>query len=99
MKISRAADTDLSAALRELSAKLGLDGGMVSESSRRKTLEIFGEALTPLEVVRKILRDVRARGDEAISEYARKLDGATLPPKKFLVTRKEMEAAWRSMPP
>ena len=98
MKILRAAETDLSAALRELSSKLGLGGGMVSESSRRKTLEIFGEALTPLEVVRRILRDVRARGDEAISEYASKLDGATLPPEKFLVTRKEMEAAWRSVP-
>jgi histidinol dehydrogenase len=98
MKILRAGETDLSAALGELSSKLGLGGGMVSESSRRKTLEIFGEALTPLEVVRRILRDVRARGDEAISEYARKLDGATLPPERFLVTRKEMDAAWRSVP-
>jgi len=98
MKILRATETDLSAALRELSSKLGLGAGMVSESSRRKTVEVFGEALSPLDLVRRILRDVRERGDEAVAEYARKLDGAALRPEAFRVTREEMDAAWRSAP-
>ena len=43
--------------------------------SRRRTLKIFGEPLTPEQSVRRILDDVRRDGDEAVRRYTRLLDG------------------------
>ncbi|MHB1295923.1 MAG: histidinol dehydrogenase [Anaerolineae bacterium] len=37
---------------------------------------LFGARLTPDEVVTRILADVKARGDEAVYAYSRRLDGA-----------------------
>ena len=42
--------------------------------SRRRTIEIFGEDLTPKQSVRRILNDVRRDGDEAVLRYTRLLD-------------------------
>ena len=42
--------------------------------SRRRTIEIFGEDLTPEQSVRRILDDVRRNGDEAVLRYTRLLD-------------------------
>ena len=43
--------------------------------SRRRTIEIFGEDITPELSVRRILDDVRRDGDEAVRNYTRLLDG------------------------
>ncbi len=40
-----------------------------------RSAEVFGERLTPLESVQRILREVRTEGDDAVRRYARKLDG------------------------
>ncbi len=98
MKLLRAAETDLSSALRALSAKLSIRSGILSPQSEQKTIEVFGQPLTPQEVVRKIVAEVRERGDEAIAQYTQKLDGALLSPEMFAVTRDEMAAAYRSVP-
>ena len=39
---------------------------------------LFGEPLTPDQVVARILKDVRARGDEAVRHYSELLDSSTL---------------------
>jgi histidinol dehydrogenase len=49
-------------------------------------------------VVRRILADVRKRGDAALRNYAAKFDGLT-PDASLLVPREEMEAAWKSTAP
>ena len=36
---------------------------------------LFGEALTPQQVVERILADVRARGDDALRDWTERLDG------------------------
>lgn len=94
MIILRFNETDLSAALSALSDKLHLSAGITSAASDAKTSEIFGEPLAPLDVVRRILKDVREQGDAAISDYARKLDGAILPSERFAVTAEEVDSAW-----
>ncbi len=43
--------------------------------SRRRTIEIFGEDITPELSVRRILDDVRRDGDKAVRNYTRLLDG------------------------
>lgn len=46
-----------------------------TEESRQRTIEIFGEPLTPEQSVRRILDDVRRDGEEAVRHYTRLLDG------------------------
>ena len=60
------------------------------ESSARSaelTRKVFGRALTPAQVVERIVSDVRERGDDAVVEYTLKLDGAILTPDMFRVER------------
>ena len=49
-------------------------------------------------VVRRILRDVRTRGDLALLRYAARFDGLT-DPEKLRITPAEMSAAWEATPP
>ena len=58
-----------------------------------------GAALdTVLPAVKRIVDDVRKRGDRALLRYAKELDG--LPgPKTLRVTQKEMAAAWKATDP
>lgn len=58
------------------------------ESSARSaeiTRKVFGEPLTPVQVVDRIVSDVRRRGDDAVIEYTLKLDGVILTPDLFRV--------------
>ena len=48
-------------------------------------------------VVREILADVRQRGDEALREYAARLDSLA-PGEPLVVSRDEMKAAWEATP-
>ncbi len=75
--------------------KLNLQEGLVTQAARRKTIEVFGEPLSPREVVCRIIRDVRKRGDAAVLEYLRKIDGVRLKAGQLAVTCAEMEAAER----
>ena len=61
-----------------LRAKLAPEGNVVSEAGRRKTIEVFGEPLTPAQVVERICGDVRSAGSTAVLEYTAKLDGKQL---------------------
>lgn len=57
---------------------------------------IFGAPLTAPEVVDRILRDVRERGDEALVHYERAIDGATLD--RLAVTPEEFATARAAVP-
>ncbi len=45
-----------------LREKLSPRGDVVSEAGRRRTIELFGQPLTPQQVVEKICGDVRNQG-------------------------------------
>jgi histidinol dehydrogenase len=49
-------------------------------------------------VARRILADVRRRGDRALVRYAKKYDGLDLDAAGFEVSRKEIEAAYKLVP-
>ncbi len=59
--------------------------------SRRRTIEIFGEDLSPEQSVRRILDDVRRDGDEAVRNYTRLLDGVDS--STFEVDKQEIDDA------
>jgi histidinol dehydrogenase len=51
----------------------------VPDSLLDRNEAIFGERITPDEVVRRILRDVRLRGDAAVREWTSKIDRVETP--------------------
>lgn len=60
--------------LSELRRKLSPDGSVVSERGRQLTHQLFGEDLTPQQVVERICRDVHRNGTDAVIKYASVLD-------------------------
>ncbi|WP_254509116.1 histidinol dehydrogenase [Anatilimnocola floriformis] len=84
---------DVTAALDALRAKLSPSGNVVSEAGRRRTLEVFGEPLSPVQVVEKICADVRKTGLAAVLDYSRKLDRAELTADTIRVSATELEKA------
>lgn len=73
--------------LEEYAADPGLQAGI-----RR----LFGEDLSPDQVVERILRDVRAEGDAALLRYAELIDGAA--PESLRVPEEHIAAAWERTP-
>ncbi|MDX1662348.1 MAG: histidinol dehydrogenase [Candidatus Promineifilaceae bacterium] len=57
---------------------------------------IFGEALTPADAVRRILEDVRARGDAALREWTARIDGVEL--ETLRVPAEQIEEALETIP-
>lgn len=84
---------DVQPALTALREKLSPRGNIVSEASRKKTVELFGEALSPQQVVERICGDVQARGLAAVLEYSQKLDRANLTSGTLRVSPEELAAA------
>jgi histidinol dehydrogenase len=85
-------DTD--EALTGILKRKPVDEFPVSESMRQRTIATFGADLAPQEVVRRILRDVRDRGDDALIEWTQKLDGVTLAPDAIEVSDTDIAAAY-----
>jgi histidinol dehydrogenase len=79
--------------LSELRAKLSPRGDIVSEAGRKRTIELFGEPLSPQQVVERICSDVAARGLQALLEYTAKLDGKTLTRETMRVSAAELQTA------
>lgn len=58
--------------------------------------QLFGEPLSPAEVVRRIISDVRTRGDDALVEWNSRLDNNTNT--VFRVSAEEIQTALESLP-
>ena len=94
---SRSADAR--AALLRLREALSPRGNIVSEAGRRRTLEVFGEELTPQQVVERICRDVRDKGLTAVLDYSARIDKAEITSQTLRVTAEELEKAHRQAAP
>jgi histidinol dehydrogenase len=81
------------AQLDALRAKLAADGDIVSESGRQRTIAVFGEPLSPREVVHRICTEVRDRGLAAVLEYTQKLDRARLDAASLRVPSEDLKQA------
>ena len=82
--------TALFAALRE---KLSPRGDVVSEAGRQRTIDLFGEPLSPQQVVERICGDVRTGGLASLLDYSEKLDGKQLTADTMRVSEAEFEEA------
>jgi histidinol dehydrogenase len=90
---------DAQAAIAELRAKLAPSGNIVSEAGRRKTVEVFGEPLSPAEVVERICSEVRTQGLAAVLRYTAKLDSAELTAETLRVPAEDLAAAHKQASP
>jgi histidinol dehydrogenase len=80
-------------AIRRVRRRLSSDSDIVSEAGRKRTLEVFGEPLSPRKVVERICRDVRDGGLDAVLEYSAKLDRVELNSRSIRVSEDELAAA------
>lgn len=88
--------SSLFVALRE---KLSPKGNVVSEAGRKRTIELFGEPLSPQQVVERICGDVRAKGLAAVLDYTAKLDRRQLNAELLRVSPRELDEAHRKADP
>ncbi len=77
----------------ELRDKLSPRGNVVSEAGRQRTVDLFGEPLTPQQVVVRICGDVQQEGLPAVLDYTEKLDGKRLTAETVRVSPDEFAAA------
>lgn len=65
-------------AIIALRRQMSPSGTVVSAQGRARTIEVFGEPLSPVEVVQKICDRVRLEGMAAVLDLTHKLDGVEL---------------------
>jgi len=92
VKVIHAKDLS-SQAVKELLKKPPFDQVVLGEGAKASIAKVFGSELTAVEVVEKIVNDVRAQGDEAVFRYTRDIDGVSLTPDTIEVTDEEFAIA------
>lgn len=90
---------DVRRALDEVRTRLNPREGVVSEAGRRRTIEVFGEPLTPPQVVERICNDVRIKGIAAVLDYSARIDRATLTADTIRVPADELVASHNAAAP
>jgi histidinol dehydrogenase len=90
---------DVPALLGALREKLSPRGNIVSAAGRQRTIDVFGEPLSPQQVVERICEDVRREGTEALLRYSRQLDKADLSAAELRIDPLEMAEAHRAADP
>ncbi len=93
------ATPDGRARLEALRQTLVSQGEMVSPAGRQRTIDVFGEPLTPRQVVERICRDVREQGIDAVLDYTRRIDGASLTRESLFVPADALAEAHRGIEP
>lgn len=90
------ADAGAEALFEELRNKLSPQGNVVSPSGRQRTIDLFGEPLSPQQVVERICEDVRQNGLPAVLKYSEKLDRKKLNAQTIRVPLEDLEKAHQS---
>src|SRR5438477_7036027 len=79
--------------MAELRRRLSPRGDIVSEMGKQRTVELFGESLSPQQVVERICTDVERDGLAAVLDYTARLDGKKLTAETLRVSPAEFAAA------
>ena len=90
---------DIRAAMDLLRRRLSPRGDVVSQAGRQRTIEIFGEALSPKQVVERICGDVARRGLAAVLDYSARIDKAELTAETIRVPLVELTQAHAAADP
>ena len=98
MKIVRAKEIG-AAAVEALLQKKAFDEVELNPKIREANRKLFGEDLTAAELVRRIVTDVREKGDSAVIEYTKLIDRVEYRPEDFFVSEAEYLEAERQADP
>ncbi|MGL4593219.1 MAG: histidinol dehydrogenase [Thermoguttaceae bacterium] len=90
---------NVSQKMMELRRKLSPKGDIVSEAGRKRTLETFGEALTPVQVVERICTDISSRGLSALLDYGNRIDRVSLTAETIRVPASALQESHASASP
>jgi histidinol dehydrogenase len=93
MRIVQSESPAAKTALQKLCGRLAAMERLDTAPYRERVKKLFGKVLSPSAVVARILDDVRAKGDSALIQYARKIDGVKLTPSNLKVSDSERRAA------
>lgn len=80
-------------AVAALLKKPPFDQVVLGAGAKASIVKVFGSELTAVEVVERIVADVRLTGDEAVFRYTKDIDGVTLNPETIEVTAEEFSKA------
>ena len=83
-------------AIESLRQRLSPQGNVVSPAGRQRTIDVFGEALSPQQVVQRICDDVRRKGMPALLDYCERIDRAKLTADSLRVPQQDLLAAHNS---
>lgn len=90
---------DIRSAMLELRRRLSPEGNVVSAAGRQRTIDVFGEPLTPAQVVERICRDVKTQGLPALLDYTKRIDRAEIRAETLRVPAEELERAHAAAQP
>ena len=83
----------IEAELQRLRDLLSPKGDVVSEEGRRRTAEVFGEPLSPQQVVTRICSEIEAEGLPKLLDYAQRIDRVEITADSLRVSADEMAQA------
>ena len=98
MRIIRAKDVG-EQEVERLLTKAAFDEVELNPKIREANKKLFGEDLSAAELVRRIVSDVRGKGDEAVLHYTKLIDKVDCRAEDLLVTEEEYEAAEQEADP
>ncbi len=84
---------DIRRAMADLRRRLSPRGDIVTPEGRQRTIDVFGEPLSALQVVERICRDVEEKGLAAALDYSRRIDKADLTPETLRVSEEDLARA------
>ena len=93
------ANEDAREAIRNLRRRLSPKGDVVSPQGQARTIAVFGEPLTPQQVVERICADVQRIGLDAVLDYTERIDGVALDRSAIRVSQEELETAFKAAEP
>lgn len=99
MKILRSQDGNITQEIEKLKQGMSIFADMVTEGMEAKTKEVFGEPLSPMESVKRIVNDVKEKGDDALKFYSDKFEGINLSVGNLRVKDAEIEDAYKKVSP
>lgn len=95
----RSDQQDAAQALNRLRERLSPQGDVVSEAGRERTLQVFGQPLTPRQVAERICNDVAEEGAHAVFDYAKRIDQVVISADTMRVPEAELAEAHRQADP
>ncbi|MHC4182099.1 MAG: histidinol dehydrogenase [Planctomycetota bacterium] len=99
MKILKSQDGNITQEIEKLKQGMSIFADMVTEGMEAKTKEVFGEPLSPMESVKRIVNDVKEKGDDALKFYSDKFEGTNLSVDNLRVKDADIEDAYKKVSP